>query len=242
MKSQLARTIQLLGFILMLSSKAGFAQDAVTNSPLEGIWKWTFTMPDGSQVLPRLELKLEDGELTGSTRIRAGTEAPITNLVVQGNEVSFQVRRERDGREVVTRYAGTLSSNTIKGTMASNWNGEEQTYPWEARRLAGAAGVWKWSVAFGGGGGFRADSTLTLKQEGEKLVGKLSAGRAGDSEIKKGKFKSGHISFETEREREGETFTNRYYGKLSGDKIQGHMELNFFGQPRTNKWEALRVD
>ena len=243
MKFQFAWAVQafVLGVLVHFTS-VSFGQESDNAAKLEGIWKWTFTMPDGSQVMPRLELKLmEDGELAGSTRIRAGTETPITNLTVHGNEVSFQVTRERDGREVVTRYAGILNSNTIHGKMVSNWNGEDQTYDWDARRLAGVGGVWKWSVAFGGGG-FRAESALTLKQEGERLTGKLTTTRAGESEIKKGRFKNGHISFETERERDGETFTNRYSGKLSGDKILGHMELNFFGQPRTNKWEATRVD
>ena len=33
-----------------------------------------------------------------------------------------------------------------------------------------------------------------------------------------------------------------YYGKLSGDKTLGTMELNFAGSPQTNKWEAIRLD
>src|SRR5207247_4985971 len=120
-----------------------------------------------------------------------------------------------------------------------NWTGEEQSYDWEARRVTGAVGTWKWSSSFGGGGGgggFRSESRLTLKQEGDKLTGKISGGRGGDTDIKRGKFKNSEISFEVEREREGETLISRYYGKVSGNKIMGKMELNFFGQPRTNVW------
>src|SRR5712671_4655362 len=95
----------LVSWVLSLS-----AQEPAHTRSLAGIWKWTFTMPDGSQVTPKLELKEEDGQLTGTTRLRHGTEAPITNLTVNGNQVSFQVVRERDGQEAVTQYSGILSS------------------------------------------------------------------------------------------------------------------------------------
>ena len=57
-----------------------------TNAPsLEGTWKWTFTMPDGGLVTPRLKLKRDGDQLTGTSRFRAGTETPVTNLTVNGD-------------------------------------------------------------------------------------------------------------------------------------------------------------
>ena len=214
------------------------AQEASTNS-LKGIWKWTFSMPDGSRVTPRLELRQENGQLAGTTRVRQGTDAAITNLAVQGHQIRFQVVRERDGREVVTRYEGTWSGDTIKGKISSNWSGAEQSYDWEARRVADVNGVWKWNSTFGGP---RSEYRLTLTQDAEKLSGKLNSPRSGDSEIKRGKFQAGGVSFEVEREFGGDTLVTRYYGKFSGDKIVGKSESMFFGQPRTNTWEAVRAD
>ena len=124
--------------------------------------------------------------------------------------------------------------------MVSNWSGEEQSYDWEAHRSVGATGTWKWSTSFGGGP--RLESRLTLKQEAEKLTGKLTSARGTDSDIKKGKIKKGDVYFEVERERDGEKLVSRYYGKLSGNKIHGKMEVNFSGEPRTNTWEAVRAD
>src|ERR1043166_5469590 len=74
---------------------------AAAAAPIQGLWKWTFTMPDGSQVHPRLEIKNQNGQLSGITRLRTGTEAAITNLAINGSEVSFEVVRERDGRAVL---------------------------------------------------------------------------------------------------------------------------------------------
>jgi hypothetical protein len=233
----------LLALILFIvSSPAISGQETTATAPVEGVWRWTFTMPDGSQVTPRLELKQEAGQWSGTTRIRIGSDTPVTNLVVNGNEVSFQVVRQRDGQEVVTRYAGIWSSNTIRGKISSNWSGAEQSYDWEALRSTGPAGIWKWSS---GPRSARFESRLTLKQEGDKgdkLSGKLSGGRGGDSDIHKGRFKAGEISFQIERERNGETFISRYSGKLLGEKILGQMEVNLVGEIRTNRWEATRVE
>src|SRR5262249_41712579 len=146
--------------LLVLFVPSAFCQEPTHSRSLAGIWKWTFTMPDGSQVTPKLELKEEEGQLTGTTRLRHATEAPITNLTVNGSDISFQVVRERDGQETVTQYRGILSTNTIKGKIVSNWGGAEESYDWEARRSVGASGTWRWISTFGT---FRNQSTLSLK-------------------------------------------------------------------------------
>ena len=228
----------LVGLTVVLFQPASFAAEPQAPT-VEGVWKWTFTMPDGSQVTPRLEIKDDAGRWTGVTRLRQGTDAAVTNLTVNGDQISFEVARERDGGVVLTRYSGIWNSNTIKGKIVSNWTGEERTYDWEAKRSADATGAWKWSAGFGGP---RAESRVTLKQEGEKLTGKYSSSRGGEIEVKRGKIKNGEISFEVERERDGEVTVSRYYGTLSGNKIVGKSEANFFGQQRTNTWEAVRAD
>jgi len=234
MKTKLTRTLCLL-----VAVTAALAADSQSPSSLEGIWKWTFTMPDGSQVTPKLKLTQENGQLTGTSSFRTGNETPITNLVINGAEVSFEVVRERDGRAIVTRYSGTWSNDTLKGRMVSNWGGDEQSYDWRARRVAGAEGTWKWSVGFGGS---RFASTVKLKQDKEKLTGKVISGRGTETDIKEGKIKNDEVSFEVERDRDGEKTVSRYYGRIYGDKILGKMESNFSGEARTNDWEALRVD
>src|SRR5438552_749795 len=83
---------RLVSFFLtvLLTTLCASPEDSQTTpaSPA-GIWKWTFTMPDGSQITPRLEIKEKEGKLSGSTRFRAGTDTPVTNLMVNGNQVSF---------------------------------------------------------------------------------------------------------------------------------------------------------
>ena len=231
-----ARLTLLLSAVLL--SRLGAAETNNTTS-IAGSWKWNFTMPDGSQVTPRLKIRQENGQFTGTTRFRPGSEIVVTNLLVQGTNVSFEVARQREGRRTVTHYSGAWNGDRLKGLITAHRNGEEQRYDWDARRQADAEGTWKWTNEFGN---FKAESSLKLKQEGDKLTGKIRARRVGETPIIRGTFQDGRISFDTERERGGETFVNHFYGRLIGDKIEGAMELNFFGRPSTNDWKAFRSD
>jgi hypothetical protein len=199
-------------------------------------------MPDGSQVRPRLKVKESDGKLSGVSSFRPGTETSVTNLHTTDDTLSFEVVRERDGKQIVTQYSGTVSSNELKGEIVSNWNGEKQTYPWVAERVIGLDGTWKWTIETTRS---RFESKAILKQEGEKVTGKLlgAGGRFPDLEVKEGKIKKNHISFQTEFEWEGQKNIRKYYGKMEGDKIVGKTEGTFFGGTmRTNDWIAIRVD
>jgi len=80
------------------------AETDTTAAPtLEGTWRWTFTMPDGTTNRPKLKFTVEDGMLHGSTSFRAGTEVPVTNILVNSDLLSFQVVRQRNGEMSVTQ-------------------------------------------------------------------------------------------------------------------------------------------
>ena len=100
-------------------------------------------------------------------------------------------------------------------------------------------GTWKWSQA--GQNGQTRESTLKLKQEGEKVTG-VMVGRNGETEIKEGKIdKDGEVSFNVTREFNGNSFTAKYHGKLDGDTIKGKAETAGGDQARSRDWEAKRV-
>lgn len=226
-----------------------FAAEQASRSPLQGMWQWKFTMPDGGEISPRVSFKTKDGKLTGASRFRSGSEAPLSNIVLNGNEVSFDVVRKYEGEIVTTHYSGKLSGDAIKGKITSKSNGEEQSYVWEARRLIGVEGSWRLYLDYGGE--WPSESRLTLHQEGEKITGKLKSNFGGDSDIHRGKFKDGKIYFEVERGARGggEKSTNRYHGRFTNDAMVGTVEMNRFGRGggggggrQTNDWDALRAD
>jgi hypothetical protein len=212
---------------------------ASTNWPFDGLWQWTFTMPDGSRIQPRVRLHYDGTNLTGTTRFRAGTEMPITNGSVQGNQVRFQVVRQRDSRTVTTTYTGQLQGGVIKGTIESDWTGTPQTYPWEARQAEpDATGTWEWLLPTPGG---PTQMTLTLRQQGEKLTGKLQAQGRRSVDIRRGRARKGEISFAVERQRDTGTVVSVYRGQIEGDTLKGTIQTDYGTGTRTVPWEAVRI-
>ena len=224
----------IIGFCSLIS-----AQDISKGSLRPGTWRWKFIMPDGTETRPSLRLKRNGDQLVGTTKFRPNAETAVTNLTISGDQIAFDVIRERNGQPIKTRYEGLAEGDKIKGKIISNWSGTEQSYPWEARRAADVEGTWKWSNSFGN---FQFTSTAELKQEGEKVTGKILSRRGSDTEIKEGSFKDSKISFNTERERDGEKFVTKYRGKISGDTITGTIRTTYRGEPRTNEWTATRED
>jgi hypothetical protein len=106
-------------------------------------------------------------------------------------------------------------------------------------------GVWTWSTP-GRNGGPDRTNTLTLKLEGSKLSGKLSApgrgGQAAESAIAEGKIEgTENVSFLLVREFNGNSVTNKYSGKINGDKIIGKIEFTRDGEAQSRNWEANRL-
>jgi hypothetical protein len=106
---------------------------------------------------------------------------------------------------------------------------------------ADATGTWKWTMQ-GRGGNPGREVSLTLKQDGEKLTGKLGGGQ-NETEIKDGKIdKEGNLSFSVTRKgRNDQEFTTKYSGKLEGDTIKGKTEMERNGQTQSRDWEAKRA-
>ena len=100
-------------------------------------------------------------------------------------------------------------------------------------------GTWEWEV--GGQGGQTFQQRAKLKQDGEKLTGVIMGRNNQETEIKDGKIKDGEISFTVTRERQGQTMTTKYTGKLDGDKIKGKTERERDGQTQSREWEAKRA-
>src|SRR5687768_14053806 len=80
---------------------------------IEGTWKWTFNMPDGTRAEPKARLKREDDALTGTSIPRPGMSVPITDLKVDGDKISWTVVRDTNGKKVTTRYSGRIKNDTL---------------------------------------------------------------------------------------------------------------------------------
>jgi uncharacterized protein (DUF2147 family) len=102
-------------------------------------------------------------------------------------------------------------------------------------------GTYVWTIP-GRNGGPDRTNTLVLKLEGDKLSGKVaSPGRDGqttDTAIGDAKIAGADVSFTVTREFNGNSFTNKYSGKLADGSIKGKMEFTRNGETQSRDWEA----
>jgi hypothetical protein len=106
-----------------------------------------------------------------------------------------------------------------------------------ARAAENPTGTWKWSVTFGGQA---REQTLKLKLDGDKLTGAMVGRNNQETPIENATYKDGELSFTVTRERNGQKFTTKYTGKISGDTIKGKTESERGGQTQSRDWEAKR--
>lgn len=98
-----------------------------------GEWQWTMSF-NGNEVERRIRLKQEGDKLTGVS-IRNDQETPIQDGKVQGDQVSFAVKFERNGNAMLVKYAGKLEGDSLKGKVEASFNGEPRTMDWDAKRV-----------------------------------------------------------------------------------------------------------
>jgi len=107
---------------------------------------------------------------------------------------------------------------------------------------ADLSGTYVWTMP-GRNGGPDRTNTLVLKVEGDKVTGKLSApgrgGQVNEIEIADGKVTGAEITFSVVRTFNGNSFTNKYSGKLADGVLKGKSEsVNRNGEPQSRDWEA----
>lgn len=221
---------------IILSTFLALAAYAADPSAAVGTWKWKFQMPDGAEVMPKLTIKQDGDTYSGTTEIRPGSAAPVKDLKVTGDQISFAVVREVNGQKAITRYSGNISGKHLTGKITSNWNGQEQSYDWTAKKMEGFEGTWRWAS-------FNRDSTLKIADESGKLTGAMGGGRGRSSTpVTNLVVKGNEISFQVEREFGETKFLTIYEGFLSGDKIVGNSRTVSTSTPRTNEWNATRIE
>ena len=110
-------------------------------------------------------------------------------------------------------------------------------------KKADTTGTYIWTQA-GRNGGPDRTNTLTLKLDGDKLTGNLTApGRGGAAAaatpIADGKVAGTNVTFVVVREFNGNSMTNKYSGALADGSIKGKIEgVNQNGDPTSRDWDA----
>lgn len=236
----LKRSLKLAALTLTLGclGSSVFAADA----NVAGTWKSSFTTADGQTIESSLKLKQEGDKLSGTVISRNGTEYPMDEVKLTGDQLSIKVTRERNGEKTTMKVVAKLSGDNLKGKLEANWGGEDRKADWEATRVvetaaASATGNWKYSITLDGGDVMNL--VLELKQDGENVTGKVKVSEF-ETPITEGKVAGDAISFKIPVDANGTKFTSTYKGTLSGDAIKGKIHSDWGGQDHNFDWNASR--
>lgn len=108
-------------------------RDTANAADANGNWNTALILGDGNRIEGTLKLKQDGDKLTGAS-VRNENETQIQDGKIAGDEITFKVIRDRDGRKVTAKYKGKISGDTVKGKVESDWSGDWQTLDWEGTR------------------------------------------------------------------------------------------------------------
>lgn len=81
---------------------------------------------------------------------------------------------------------------------------------------------------------------MKLKMDGDKITGTIAGMQGRESKVENAKLAGDELSFDVTREFQGNSFTMKYKGKISGDTITGKISSERDGQTRDREWTAKR--
>src|SRR5690349_9080792 len=96
------RTLSCL--VVVLLAGALVAADEKKAATADGKWTWTYKTKDGKDAQAAIRLKQEGEKLTGAYVARDGTETPIRDGKITGNEIAFDVNRDVNGEKMLFKY------------------------------------------------------------------------------------------------------------------------------------------
>jgi hypothetical protein len=109
------------------------AKRGVDLEDVAGTWKLKLESANGNALEPTLKLAVDKETLKGTYTGRFG-EQPARELKVEGNQLSWQVQADRDGRKFKGIYKATLEGNSLKGNLEFDVGGNSGTLEFTGAR------------------------------------------------------------------------------------------------------------
>lgn len=238
----LAFTLTLLFLTIGSARAVARPQGNVT-----GTWDITVQSPQGTNKSV-LTIKKEGDKLGGMIKGARG-ERPLESVTLAGNDITFVMKANVQGQDMVFTYKGKVEKDSMKGDAdfggfaQGTWSAVPHKEdaaaapaPASAPAQSGGANVsgdWSFAVETSQGSG---SPSFSLKQEGEKLTGTYK-GQFGEAPLT-GTVKGSDIKFVIKVNAQGQDLTITYAGKIeSKDSMKGTAVLGELGEAT---WTAKR--
>jgi SAM-dependent methyltransferase len=101
---------------------------------VDGEWVYKMPTPNG-ELEAKLILKTQGSTLSGTFFFPEDRKLEISEGTVEGNQLKFTVRRDRQGGGVmIYKMGGTVDGDQIKGTAETEMDGQPAKSEWNAKR------------------------------------------------------------------------------------------------------------
>lgn len=229
MKNRIER-LSLLTLVLLLGSVLAFAQGTTTD--VTGTYEGTVKKADASEAKISIELKSENGKITGRA-VHGEKSIAVTDAKFENGTLTLSFGNEH-------KFVGKLEGDQLVGEASDG----SAKHPLSLKRVptvTSAAPSGSSAAAFNLSGDWEAVAdangqpfpfSLTLKVDGETVTGGSSS-QLGDSVVKSGSWKDGKLAFQLDGQNGVVTMSAVVIdGKLSG-------EFDYSGQLQ-GKWVAVK--
>ncbi len=177
-----------------------------------------------------LNLKDENGKISGDFVGFTGKPTAIQDVKVKGSELSFKVPQELGPNKVTTTFVAKLVGEKMQGTAKMQMPFGVREFPFSGDRMKGnaaiATGTWKLRVPLKDGPTF--EPTLKLTQSGTTVKG-VYVGQQGETPIENALMFGDEFSFDVSRDHDGKKFRLHSQAKIKGDAITGTADYDFDG-------------
>jgi hypothetical protein len=144
------------------------AKRGIDLEDVAGTWKLKLESANGNAIEPTLKLAVDKETLKGTYTGRFG-EQPTRELKLEGNQLSWQVLADRDGRKFKGVYKAKLDGNSLKGDLEFDLGGNSGTLEFTGERQQPKADAGKpvGSIAPTGGNKASGRAIVSLKGRDE---------------------------------------------------------------------------
>lgn len=105
----------------------------VSTASVAGTWQLKVTLKDGPTFEPTIKLTQTGSALSGTYQGEQG-ETAIRDALIFGDELTFEVTRDRAGKKYKLRYQGTVKGDAVKGLVEYTFDGMGGLLDFEGKR------------------------------------------------------------------------------------------------------------
>ena len=115
----------MLRGVLMSVSMVMLVAAIALAADINGKWKGELEAPDGSKVTNTFTFKVDGEKVTGTVfSSRSGTDAPIEDGTLKGDDLAFTLTRNIEGNQMKLRYKGKVKADEIALTVSGDMGGQ----------------------------------------------------------------------------------------------------------------------